>query len=64
MSKIDTLVEDFLAQEKIAVVGVSDKREIGRMVKETGTIPFDAPGVEIGHHEGRCSFEWIIMKSP
>ncbi|HLF27517.1 MAG TPA: CoA-binding protein [Anaerolineae bacterium] len=29
MSKIDTLVHDFLAQKKIAVVGVSDKRETG-----------------------------------
>ena len=29
MAKIDALVQDFLAQEKIAVVGVSDKRETG-----------------------------------
>lgn len=29
MSKIDTLVQEFLAQKKIAVVGVSDKRETG-----------------------------------
>ncbi len=29
MSKIDTLVEEFLVQKKIAVVGVSDKRETG-----------------------------------
>jgi predicted CoA-binding protein len=29
MPKIDTLVQDFLAQKKIAVVGVSDKRETG-----------------------------------
>jgi predicted CoA-binding protein len=29
MSTIDPLVQDFLAQEKIAVVGVSDKRETG-----------------------------------
>ncbi len=29
MSKLDNLVEDFLAQKKIAVVGVSDKRETG-----------------------------------
>jgi len=29
MAKIDPLVQDFLAQEKIAVVGVSDKRETG-----------------------------------
>lgn len=29
MSQIDTLVQDFLAQKTIAVVGVSDKRETG-----------------------------------
>ena len=29
MPKIDPLVQDFLAQKKIAVVGVSDKRETG-----------------------------------
>ena len=29
MAAIDTLVQDFLAQKKIAVVGVSDKRETG-----------------------------------
>lgn len=38
------------------------KIEIERIVKETGGIPFDAPGVELGHHEGRCSFESIISK--
>jgi len=38
------------------------KIEIEQMVKETGGIPFDAPGVELGHHEGRCSFESIISK--
>ena len=29
MSKVDTLVQDFLAQKVIAVVGVSNKRETG-----------------------------------
>jgi uncharacterized protein len=29
MAKVDTLVKDFLAQKKVAVVGVSDKRETG-----------------------------------
>jgi uncharacterized protein len=29
MSKLDVLAQDFLAQKKIAVVGVSDKRETG-----------------------------------
>lgn len=41
MAKMDTLVQDFLAQEKIAVVGVSDNRETGcnlayRKFKEAG----------------------------
>jgi hypothetical protein len=38
------------------------KGEIERVVKETGAIPFDAPGVELGHHDGRCSFESIMLK--
>lgn len=29
MSKLDTMVQDFLSQKRIAVVGVSDKRETG-----------------------------------
>jgi uncharacterized protein len=29
MNKLDTLVQDFLAQKRIAVVGTSDKRETG-----------------------------------
>jgi predicted CoA-binding protein len=29
MNKLDNLVQDFLAQKKIAVVGVSDKRDTG-----------------------------------
>ena len=29
MAKINTLVQDFLAQKRVAVVGVSDKRETG-----------------------------------
>ena len=36
--------------------------EIGKVIKETGAIPFDAPGVELGHKDGRCSFESIIAK--
>ena len=31
-----------------------------QVVKETGAIPFDAPGVDLGHHEGKCSFETIV----
>ncbi len=37
--------------------------QIEQVVKETGAIPFDAPGVELGHDkEGHCSFESIIAK--
>ncbi|MGE5123784.1 MAG: chromate resistance protein ChrB domain-containing protein [Acidobacteriaceae bacterium] len=36
--------------------------QIEKVVGETGAIPFDAPGVELGHAEGRCSFESIILK--
>ena len=38
------------------------KSEIERIAQETGAIPFDAPGVELGHKEDRCSFESIILK--
>lgn len=27
-----------------------------------GAIPFDYPGVELGHHERRCSFEAIVAR--
>lgn len=36
--------------------------QIEKVAKETGAIPFDAPGVELGHADGRCSFESIILK--
>ena len=36
--------------------------QIAQVVAETGAIPFDAPGVELGHVDGRCSFESIIVK--
>lgn len=36
--------------------------QIEKVVEESGAIPFDAPGVELGHRDGRCSFESIILK--
>ena len=38
------------------------KTQVGPVADETGAIPFDAPDVELGHQEGRCSFESIILK--
>jgi hypothetical protein len=36
------------------------KGQIQRVVEEEGAIPFDAPGVELGHRNGKCSFETIV----
>ncbi len=36
------------------------KSQIKKVAEETGAIPFDAPGVELGHRDGKCSFEAIV----
>jgi hypothetical protein len=36
--------------------------QVKKVAEETGAIPFDAPDVELGHHDGRCSFESIMLK--
>jgi hypothetical protein len=38
------------------------KNQIEKVTAETSAIPFDAPDVELGHHDGKCSFEAIIAK--
>lgn len=38
------------------------KTQIEDVVKREGAIPFDSPGAELGHHDGKCSFEAIIEK--
>ena len=38
------------------------KSQVDKVAAETGAIPFDAPGVELGHKDGRCSFESILAK--
>jgi hypothetical protein len=30
--------------------------------EKLGGTPFDMRGVELGHHEGRCSFESVLLK--
>jgi hypothetical protein len=34
--------------------------EVMRVARETGAIPYDMPGVELGHHGDRCSFDAFI----
>jgi hypothetical protein len=36
--------------------------QVRGVANESGAIPFDSPGVELGHVDGRCSFESIILK--
>jgi len=38
------------------------KTQVQEVVRKEGAIPFDAPDVELGHHDGKCSFEAIIDK--
>jgi hypothetical protein len=36
--------------------------EVLERAAREGATPFDVPGVELGHHEGKCSFEAIVSK--
>lgn len=36
--------------------------QIQAVAEREGATPFDAPGVELGHVDGRCSFESIMVK--
>lgn len=38
------------------------KNQVEKVAAETDATPFDSPGVELGHHDGKCSFEAIIAK--
>ena len=36
--------------------------EVTAAAEREGAIPYDVPGVELGHVDGRCSFESIMVK--
>ncbi len=36
--------------------------QVKKVAADTSATPFDAPDVELGHHEERCSFESIMLK--
>ena len=38
------------------------KNRVEHVAEETGAIPFDVPDVELGHKDGKCSFESIVEK--
>lgn len=39
------------------------RNQVEEIAQDTDAIPFDTPGTELGHREGRCSFESILQKS-
>lgn len=38
------------------------RSQVNEVAKKENAIPFDAPEVELGHKDGKCSFEAIIKK--
>ncbi len=54
------LITRFIDNE--AVFLFVPKSVLNSVAEKEGAVPYDAPGVELGHHEGRCSFESIMLK--
>ncbi|MGQ4914815.1 MAG: chromate resistance protein ChrB domain-containing protein [Candidatus Asgardarchaeia archaeon] len=38
------------------------REKVLEVAEKENAIPFDYPGVELGHHDGKCSFETIMEK--
>lgn len=38
------------------------KNQVVQLANELSAVPFDVPGVELGHHNGRCAFESFLLK--
>ena len=54
------LIKKFIDQEAEFIFVPADK--VLEIAEREKAIPFDVPGVELGHHEGKCSFEAIITR--
>jgi len=52
------LIKKFIDSQAEFIFVSTEKIE--EVVKVHGAIPFDAPGVKLGHKNGKCSFETII----
>ncbi len=56
------LISRFIDNEAEFLFVPANQVKQGSRRNRHGAIPFDATDVELGHHEGRCSFESIILK--
>src|SRR6185295_12216566 len=54
------LIKKFVEPDAEFLFVAEDK--VAEIAEREGAIPFDIPGVELGHHDGMCSFEAIISK--
>lgn len=39
-----------------------DSKDVARVAREKNAVPYDVEGAELGHVDGRCSFESIVLK--
>ncbi len=37
-------------------------QDVMDVAEREGAVPFDVPGVELGHHDGKCTFEAVVEK--
>ena len=54
------LIKRFIDRE--AQILFVPREEVMAVAEREGAIPFDVPGAELGHVEGRCSFESFLLK--
>lgn len=54
------LIKKFIDPQAEFIFVPADK--VTEMAEREKVIPFDVAGVELGHHEGKCSFEAIVEK--
>jgi hypothetical protein len=54
------LIKKFIDPEAEFLFAPKDK--VLEAAAQEGATPFDVPGVELGHHNGRCSFEALVTK--
>ncbi|MGA2573534.1 MAG: chromate resistance protein ChrB domain-containing protein [Candidatus Methanomethylicaceae archaeon] len=57
---IPWLIKNFVDKDAEFIFVPTEK--IGEVVDKEGAIPYDAPGVELGHHREKCSFDAIVEK--
>src|SRR4051794_3053322 len=54
------LIRHFVDPEAEFLFGPAEK--VTEIARSEGAIPFDVPAVELGHHQGKCSFEAVLTK--